>query len=459
MSERAQAVASARQAASDGRFEADLSQLVAVPSESQNPDQAEALQSYLAQQIIPRLIRLGFETVVNPNPHGPPFLTASRIENPDLPTVLIYGHGDVVHGQANDWDAGLTPFELIRREDRLYGRGVADNKGQHLINLIALETVLAAKCQLGFNVKWVFEMGEETGSPGLEAFCAAHRDVLAADVLIASDGPRLRPERATVFLGARGAINFDLVVNLRDGAHHSGNWGGLLADPAIILTQALATITDARGALKIAAWRPDSLTEDLRAMLARLPAPGAGGPAISAKWGEPGQSEAERAFGWNGFAILAMKSGVPEAPMNAISGHARATCQLRFVVGTDADNILAALRAHLDQAGFQAVEIVSETGMMFPATRTQADNPWTQRIVASIETTTGTPPDMLPNLAGSLPNHCFSEVLGLATIWIPHSYAGCNQHAPNEHVLLGLCEDALGVMAGIYWDLGSEGLQ
>jgi acetylornithine deacetylase/succinyl-diaminopimelate desuccinylase-like protein len=456
MSDRAHTVAAARLLASDGRFETQLGQLVAVPSESQNPNRTGVLKEYLTEQMIPRLVLSGFETTIHSNPEGPPFLTACRIEDPDLPTVLVYGHGDVVHGQESSWDTGLAPFTLTRRGERLYGRGAADNKGQHLINLIALEAVLAAKGRLGFNIKLLFEMGEETGSPGLEAFCAGQRDTLAADVLIASDGPRLRPERATVFLGSRGSINFDLVVDLREGAHHSGNWGGLLADPAMILAQALSTITDSRGALRIAAWRPDSLTDDLRAMLAQLPTPGTGGPDISADWGEPGLSDAERAFGWNSFAVLAMKSGVPEAPMNAISGSARATCQLRFVVGTDAENILASLRTHLDQAGFKSVQIISSEGAMFPATRTQADNPWTQRVLRSIEATTSAPPDILPNLAGSLPNHCFSDVLSLPTIWIPHSYAGCNQHAPNEHVLLGVCEDALGLMAGIYWDLGQS---
>ena len=93
----------------------------------------------------------------------------------------------------------------------------------------------------------MIETGEETGSPGLAEFFEAHKDDLKADVLIASDGPRLQPETATMFMGSRGGVTFDLVIELREGAHHSGNWGGLLADPAMILAQALATITDARG--------------------------------------------------------------------------------------------------------------------------------------------------------------------------------------------------------------------
>ena len=125
------------------------------------------------------------------------------------------------------------PLPLGRHESaaRWYGRGTADNKGQHTINLAALGRVLAARGRLGFNAKLLLEMGEEVGSPGLRAELRGARGALRADVLIASDGPRLRSDRPTIFLGSRGAFDFDLVVDLREGGHHSGNWGGLLVNP------------------------------------------------------------------------------------------------------------------------------------------------------------------------------------------------------------------------------------
>lgn len=91
----------------------------------------------------------------------------------------------------------------------------------------------------------------------------------------------------------------------------------------MILAQALATITDKRGQIRIPEWRPDSLTPAVRAALDGLPIDSADGPAINADWGEEDLTPVERAYGWNSFAILAMKSGVPEAPVNAISAHAR----------------------------------------------------------------------------------------------------------------------------------------
>ncbi|RKT34477.1 acetylornithine deacetylase/succinyl-diaminopimelate desuccinylase-like protein [Roseovarius halotolerans] len=440
----------------EGRFQAELADLVGYETESQNPEQAAELARYLEQAMTPRLGTMGFscKTYDNPVAGAGPILVAERIEGADLPTVLSYGHGDVIRAQTDQWREGLHPFKLVEEGDRLYGRGSADNKGQHLINIAALDATLQSRGKLGFNCRIVIETGEETGSPGLAEFFEAHKDDLKADVLIASDGPRLQPETATMFMGSRGGVTFDLVIELREGAHHSGNWGGLLADPAMILAQALSTITDARGQIRIPEWRPDSLTDDVRAALAGLPVTGGDGPSVDEDWGEESLSPAERVYGWNSFAILAMKSGVPEAPVNAISAHARATCQLRYVVGTEPEDILPALRRHLDAHGFQAVRIVAHDRGFFRATRLNPDHPWVTFVARSLEETSGQKPHILPNLAGSLPNDAFADILGLPTVWVPHSYRGCSQHAPDEHVLKPLSRDALRLMAGLFWDIG-----
>ncbi len=438
-----------------GQFVDDLAKLVEHPTESQKAGQLHHLHAYLDEAIAPILTAMDFnlEKLSNSQPNKGPFLIGSRIESTKLPTILMYGHGDVVRGQIDQWREGLSPFQAIVEGDRIYGRGTADNKGQHLINLMALRSVLHERGSLGFNIKVILEMGEETGSPGLHTLCTEQSDALSADALIASDGPRLQPETPTLFTGSRGGINFDLVVRLRDGAHHSGNFGGLLADPAIILAHALACITDQRGQLLIDAWRPTSLTPQVSDLLANLPI-GGDDPKIDEEWGEANLSPAERAFGWNSFAILAMKSGVPEAPVNAISGEARATCQLRFVVGTDPLNILPSLRTHLDSNGFGMVDIDAESGALFQATRLSTEHPLLKFVANSLATTSGRRPHILPNLAGSLPNDCFADILELPTIWIPHSYAGCSQHAPDEHLLKSVSQDALRCMTGLFWDLG-----
>lgn len=454
---RAAAIDRAHAAFDGGEFLADLRRRVAIPSTSQEPERAGALRGYLEDEMVPSLAQLGFVPHVLDNPSGPPALVAERIEDPALITVLIYGHGDTVRGLDDQWRAGLSPWVLTVEGDRLYGRGSADNKGQHSINFAALAAVLAARGRLGFNVKILIEMGEEVGSAGLRELCARHRQkLLRADLLIASDGPRIAPDRPTLFLGARGGYMIDLIVDLREGGHHSGNWGGLLANPGTILAHALACITDARGTILVPEWRPP-LPASVRRMLDGVEVVGGGNaPTVDRDWGEPGLTPAERVFGWNSFEILAFTTGTPEHPVNAIPGKAHAHCQLRYVVGTDSSGIIPALRRHLDHHGFHQVEVRRGGGGFFEASRLDPEDPWVTFAARSIERTTGRAPVILPNLGGSLPNDIFVDILGLRTIWIPHSYAGCSQHAPDEHLLASTAREGLGLMAGLFWDLGEE---
>ncbi len=443
----------------DGKFIEELQHRVAIRSESQKPEQSGELWRYLQEQIKPTLKAMGYTIQILPNPTETdcPFLIAERMENRDATTVLTYGHGDVIRGQESQWRDGLSPWHIVQEGDRFYGRGTADNKGQHTINIAALRTVIETRGYLGFNSRIVIETGEETGSPGLAEFFRSHRDLCSADALIASDGPRLRPDRATLFMGSRGSLNFDLLVNLRDGGHHSGNWGGLLSDPGTILAHAIACIVDARGQIKVRAWRPDSLTPAVREALADCEVDGGtDGPTIDVDWGEQGLTPSERVFGWNNFAVLAFTTGNPQNPVNAIAPTARAHCQLRFVVGTDPEKILPALRDHLIEQGFSMVEVIPAERDFFTATRLDPEHPWVVWTSTSIEQTTGKPPAILPNLGGSLPNDTFSDILGLPTIWIPHSYAACSQHAPNEHILGSVSREALAIMAGLFWDLGDS---
>ena len=93
------------------------------------------------------------------------------------------------------------------------------------------------------------------------------------------------------------------------------------------------------------------------------------------------------------------------------------------------------------------------------ATRLDPDNPWVKWAANSIKETTNKKPAILPNLGGGLPNDVFSEILGLPTLWVPHSYASCSQHAPNEHILPNIAREGLQIMAGLFWDIGSEDFQ
>src|SRR5215211_3274409 len=267
---RADAIARARQHFQSGEFLKLLDRRVGYRTESQNARGRDALRAYLVEELTPAFSALDFATRLIESPSGKgPYLLADYVEDAALPTVLTYGHGDVVDGMAGEWRDNLDPWRTTTVGARVYGRGTADNKGQHSINLSALSAVRDARGgKLGFNAKFIIETGEEIGSPDLRQVCASLRDELKADLFLASDGPRLSADRPTIFLGCRGGLRIHLDVNLRDGSHHSGNWGGVLANPATILASAIATLIDGQGRLLLEELKPPRLSNQIRAALA-----------------------------------------------------------------------------------------------------------------------------------------------------------------------------------------------
>ncbi len=444
----------------DGSFLDELERRVAIPTESQVPELTSELHRYQRDEMVPCLKAFGFETKVIENPieNRGPALIASRMENETLPTVLIYGHGDVVRSVRAEWSEGLDPYKISIMGDKIYGRGVADNKGQHTLALNALGAVLDERDgKLGFNAKFIIETGEEQGSPGLQKIIENNADFLKCDIFLGFDGPRKSSKCMDLNLGCRGGIFFDLIVDHeRPGAMHSGHWGGVLPDAGIQLAHAIASITDMRGRITIQEWLPTQVPEQVSEACKRLvvdqetdtqePDPG---------WGHPDLSVHEKTLAWTSFTVLAFKTGNPENPVNAVPSYAKARCQVRYTIDVDRNVFIPALRRHLDKIGLKHIEINTSIGRdQFPASRTNPDHPWVKWVMNSIQKTTNVTPNVLPCSSGSNPSELFKSRLKTPVIWIPHSYSGCNQHGPDEHGLKSFLREGLGVTAGIFWDLG-----
>lgn len=442
---------------------ADLARLVQIPTESQHAAGLPHLSDYLTNGIQRMFVDAGFacEVLQNPFEDAGPVLLATRIEDPTLPTLLCYGHGDVVMGMQGHWDNDMDPWSLTFEGDRIYGRGTADNKGQHLAQLAAMKSVIETRGRLGFNSKFCIEMGEENGSKGFREIIAQNKDAFFCDAFFASDGPRSHISKPNLTLGNRGGCHFDLVCNFRDGAHHSGNWGGVLANPGIVLAHALATITNAKGQILVEGWRPplpdwvrESLNEVERATEANA-------PRIDEDWGEPGLTTAQKICGWNSFEVLAMITGNPEKPVNAIPPQASARCQLRFVVGTDPDQIIPNLRQHLDERGFANVEIIPQSGangVKFGASRADPEHAIVKWMSRALDRHTNGNCSILPNSGGSNVTAIIGDELDVPYIWLPLSYTACSQHAPNEHILEPLMYEGLTLLTKLYWDFGDAEL-
>ncbi|MFI7149213.1 M20 family metallopeptidase [Nonomuraea sp. NPDC050022] len=439
-----------------GAFFADLAAMVAYPTVSTKPESRVAVRAYLDEILTPALADLGCSVTEYPNPCADdgPFLVGTRVESPSLPTLLCYGHADVVDGHAGRWSGGRDPWTLTADGDRWFGRGSADNKGQHLINLAALRLLLAQQGSLGFNLIFLFETGEEIGSPGLAEFAATHREALRADVLIASDGPRLDAATPTLFLGSRGGVQILFDVDLRPGSYHSGNWGGVIRNPATTLAGAIASCVNGHGRIQVPALLPPELPDAVREALAGVTvANSPGDPPPDEGWGDTGLTAAERLYGWNTVEVLSLGSADIDNPVNAIPGRARAILQLRYVAGTDVSGVEKAITEHLAAHGYPMVD-VSILGD-FPASRTALDDPWVRWAKRSLEQAGGKPVAVLPNIGGSLPNFVFTDALGLPTLWLPHSYPGCLQHAPDEHMLAAIAREGVVLAATLFHALGN----
>ncbi len=165
---------------------------------------------------------------------------------------------------------------------------------------------------------------------------------------------------------------------------------------------------------------------------------------------------AEKIYGWNSFIVLSMLSGRPENPVNAVAPNARAHCQIRYTIDSDPAGFETALRQHLDANGFATARI-ENAGVRMPASRTNPGHPWVRWTRDSMERTLGKRVQVIPNSSGGLPGDVFVDYLGVPLVWVPHSYNGCKQHGPDEHLLRAPAREGLAAYAGIWWDLGEPG--
>ncbi len=442
-----------------GGYLPELAELVAIPTESQNAARLPEMRQYLEGPVRRHVEAMGYTVRIYDNPLKGcgPVLLATRIEDAKLPTYICYGHGDVVLGMEGRWANERDPWKLSFEGDRVYGRGVVDNKGQHLVHLAAIRQILAVRGKLGFNHKILIEMGEENGSKGLKEIVEANKADFSADGFFSSDGPRTEMSKPNITLGNRGCCNVTLSVDLRDGGHHSGNWGGLLANPGIILAHAIASIVDGKGKILVEGWRPKIPPHVREALTGIDREAGANAPKIDDTWGEPGLSRIEKVTAFNTFEVLAFETGNPDKPVNAVPPKARAVCQLRYVDGTDEANIEANLKQHLAERGFHQVKVepppASNNGRFY-ASRTDPRHPFAQWMKSAVERNSNHPCGVLPNGGGSNMTYILQYIVGMPCAWLPLSYAGCSQHAPNEHMLAPLMREGLRHVTGIYWDLG-----
>lgn len=355
------------------------------------------------------------------------------------PTILFYTHYDVQPTDPLDlWDS--DPFEPTRVGDRLYGRGMSDDKGNLVARLAVVDAYRKQWGGLPCNVKFFAEGEEESGSPNMPALIAQRGDDFRADACIWEGGGRDTDNNPVIYLGLKGVLAVELSVRKLAGDAHS-SYATVLPSAAWRLVSALGTLKDQetdrilipgfyddiRGSSPEESAAIDRLADETEVMRATFGndefVTGVSGTELITKHLEtPTANIAGLTTGYQGAG---MKTVLP--------AEASAKIDFRLVCDMDPDDIIAKLRAHLDAHGFDDIEIADDWHGTRPF-RSGMGDPWSALIIETAEATYGRPATVYPTMAGSGPMYSFGETLG-----IPIASAGIDHpshkiHAPNENI-------------------------
>jgi len=252
------------------RFFEELFSLIRIPSVSaHNHRQPELLQC--ANRWKELLLEAGVQRAEILPTVGNPVVYAERMINPKLPTILIYGHYDVMPAEPlNLWAS--EPFEPEIRDGHIYARGADDDKGQSFMHAKAFE-YMVKEDKLSCNVKFLIEGEEEIGSPSLESFCAENKELLACDVIMVSDTSMLAADMPSITTGLRGLAYWQIEVTGASRDLHSGIFGGAVANPINELSKILASLTNAEGMITIPGFyeKVEALSDEEKVLIDQIP--------------------------------------------------------------------------------------------------------------------------------------------------------------------------------------------
>jgi acetylornithine deacetylase/succinyl-diaminopimelate desuccinylase-like protein len=456
-----------------------------VDTVSQQPERVRAGAAWLARA----MERVGLAARVLETSGNPVVLGERRVRGATR-TLLLYCHFDTKPAPPAGW-LQPSPFEPVLRpglaEDgapvvepreipddalpahRLYARGASDDKGPIWAHLEAL----ALMDQLGIaprvNLRLVLEGEEEIGSPGFGDFVAAHRDDLAADLVLVTDGPKDASERPTVVFGARGILALTLEIETARRDVHSGNFS--VPNPAWILTGLLASMAAPDGTPLIEGLGADATppTAAERALLGRIPLDR---PALERELGVPVAGDyLERLMFRPTLTIRGLRAGFVGDEANTIIPHrATVALDLRLVKNQRAETVYRRVIEHIRAQGFaviespdaplpdglrgRAVRVVERHG--YDPAKTATDLPISRRVVEIVERAhDGQPAVVVPTAGGSVPLWAFTDLLELPTIVVPYANANNRQHSPNEHLRLDHLYQGIRTTARLLVELGS----
>jgi acetylornithine deacetylase/succinyl-diaminopimelate desuccinylase-like protein len=439
----------------------ELEQFLRIPSVSTLPEHKPDLRK-AAQWVADQLSTVGIEEVRIIETGGHPAVYGEWLKAEGAPTILVYGHYDVQPPDpADKWVT--PPFEPTYRENRIYARGVSDDKGPSFIAIKAAEALLALDGRLPLNIKFLFEGEEEIGSPNLPPFVEAHKELLAADLVVSADGAMWRPSEPSITLSGRGMCSLEVDLTTARIDLHSGRYGGSVPNALHAMAELVSTLHDQDGRVAVAGYYDlvRELSAEGRARISDLNFDEEGyrqGLDLPELVGEPGYSTLERQWirptidvvgMWGGFQGQGRKTVVPS------EAHAKISC--RLVADQAPDAIAGLVTAHLKAHVPKGARI---NVRRFPGGSLPYDMPEGLPVVAVaqavLEEVMGIPAVQV-RMGGTLPAaEIFQSTLGVYTLFFSFSTADEQYHAPNEFFRLERFDFGTLAWASLWQQLGAQ---
>lgn len=335
--------------ANEERFLDELFSLIRIPSISSDPTHKDDMKR-CAERLTELLIEAGADTAAVYPTAGHPVVYGEKHLSDDAETVLVYGHYDVQPVDPIElWKS--APFEPEVRDGAIYARGANDDKGQLFMHIKAFE-YLARTGQLRHNVKFIFEGEEEIGSPSLAAWVEAHKELLAASVILVSDTTMISDKVPSINCGMRGLSYLEVKVTGPDKDLHSGHYGGAVANPINVLCEMIASLIDKDGRITVKGFYDDvvELSDADRAMLARAPYDEKEymeSVGVKALRGEKGYSTLERVGIRPSLDVCGIWGGFTgEGSKTVLPSYACAKISMRLVPNQDSETISRLFTEH-----------------------------------------------------------------------------------------------------------------
>lgn len=425
---------------------ADLEDLVRIQSVWADPDRRDEVHRS-AQAVADLLTEAGFATVEIVSEGGAPAVIARHPAPPGAPTVLLYAHHDVQpEGEAAQWHS--PPFEPTQRDGRLYGRGSADDKAGIATHLAAFRAH-GGTPPVGVTV--FVEGEEESGSPSLGRLLAAHKDKLAADVIVIADSDNWTTEIPALTVSLRGLADCVVEVATLDHGLHSGLWGGVVPDALSVLVRLLASLHDDDGNVAVA-----GLYEGAAADVDRGPQWVREESGLLDGVGEIGSGPvAQRMWAKPAITVIGIDTTPIAKASNTLIPRASAKVSLRVAPGGDAVAHLDALRRHLEDHAPWGAHVTVTPGDIGQPYAIDASGPVYDAARAAFRQAWGT--DVIDmGMGGSIPFIAeFAAAFPDATILVTGvEDPGTQAHSINESLHLGVLERAATTEALLLEKLG-----